>query len=234
MHFATTHWSVVLAAGDQGNLASREALENLCATYWYPLYAYVRPRVRGAEEAKDLTQSFFCHLLEKKGIEKANPERGRFRSFLLTSLKNFLHNQWEKEQAAKRGSGQSPVSINLEQGESRFQSEPHHNLTPEKLFDRSWVLTLLDQVLGRLREELASEGKGDHFDLFKGSLTEGATAEDLARAAEVLGISPAAAKQQAYRLRKRYRELFRQEVARTLAPGEDVDGEIGRLLNCLG
>lgn len=234
MHFATTHWSMVLAAGDQDQQASRAALESLCATYWYPLYAFVRPRVRRAEEAQDLTQAFFCHLLEKKGIEKADPERGKFRAFLLTSLKNFLHNAWEKEKTAKRGGGKSPVSINLEQGESRFLSEPHHTLTPEKLFDRTWVLTLLDLVLNYLREELAGEGKARHFELFKGTLTEGATAEDLRVASEALGISTAAAKQVAYRLRKRYRELFRLEVGRTLAPGEDVDSEIGRLLNCLG
>ncbi len=233
MHFATTHWSLVLTAKDHGDQASRAALECLCSTYWYPLYAYVRPRVRGPEEAKDLTQAFFCHLLEKQGIGKADPERGRFRSFLLASLKNFMNNAREREKAQKRGGGRVLLTIDMEKGESRFLGEPFHTLTPEKQFNRTWVMALLDQVLSMLGEELDKQGKARHFVLFKGSLTDESTPEELRLASEALGISPAAAKQAAYRLRKRYRELFRLEVARTLAPGEDVDSEIGRLLNGL-
>jgi len=233
-HFATTQWSVVLAAGDVGRHEARIALAQLCETYWYPLYAYVRRRVGKVHEAQDLTQAFFSHLLEKQAIARADRSRGRFRDFLVTALKNFLANEWEKARAEKRGGGKVQLSLDFDSGESRYKIEPSHALTAEKLYERGWVLTLLDQVLEGLRIELLEAGKAEHFEQFKGALTGEATAADYQRAAEALGITPAAAKQAAYRMRKRYRRLFREEVARTVADEAEVDDEIGRLLATLG
>jgi RNA polymerase sigma-70 factor (ECF subfamily) len=235
-HFATTQWSVVLAAGDHQRDDAQQALTHLCETYWYPLYSYVRRRVNSVHEAQDLTQAFFFHLLEKDAIAKAQPDRGRFRAFLLTALKNFLANEWGKARAEKRGGGKAKLSLDFGSAESRLQIEPSHELTPEKLYERRWVLTMLDHVLESLRTELAEAaeaGKQHDFEQLKGVLTGEATADDYAEAAEALEITTAAAKQAAYRLRKRYRELFRQEIARTLAPGEDVDDELRRLLRNL-
>ena len=233
-HFATTQWSIVLAAGDIDRQGSRDALAQLCETYWYPLYAYVRRRVHNVHEAQDLTQTFFSCLLEKQTIARADPSRGRFRAFLLTALKNFLTNEWDKTRAAKRGGGKAELSLDFDSGESRYQIEPSHELTPEKLYERRWVLTLLDQVLECLRIELTQAGKLQYFEQFKGALTDETTSDDYTQAAAALGITPAAAKQAAYRMRKHYRELFRAEVARTVAREEDVDQEIGRLLQSLG
>ena len=229
-HFATTQWSIVLAAGDIHHKASREALAQLCERYWYPLYAYVRRRVPERHEAQDLTQTFFSYLLEKQTIAQADRNRGRFRAFLLTALDHFLCNEWYKTRAAKRGAGRAELSLDFDSGESRYQIEPFHDMTPEKLYERQWVRTLLDQVLECLRIELIQSGKQDYFEQFKGALTDGSNSDDYTRAAVVLGITRAAAKQAAYRLRMRYRQLFRAEVARTVDRDEDIDHEIGRLL----
>ncbi|MGI9457913.1 MAG: RNA polymerase sigma factor [Aeoliella sp.] len=233
-HFATTHWSVVLAAGDRNALAAQGALAALCEQYWYPLYVYVRRRVTNVEEAQDLTQAFFAHLIEKQVIARANRDRGRFRSFLLASLKNFLDNEWNKARAEKRGGGKPVLSLDFDSGESRYQIEPAHEMTPEKLYERRWVLTLIDQVLALLQMELADEGKAQHFKYFKKSLIGSATAAEYEFAAKELGITPAAAKQAAYRMRRRYRQLFRDEVARTVADDADVEDEIRRLLRAIG
>jgi RNA polymerase sigma factor (sigma-70 family) len=233
-HFATTQWSVVLAAGNLDKQGSRDALAQLCEAYWYPLYAYVRRRVDNVHEAQDLTQAFFSKLLEKQMIASADRDRGRFRTFLLTALKNFLTNEWNKTLAAKRGGGKVELSLDFDSGESRYRIEPSHDLTPERLYERRWLLTLLDQVLECLRVELTEAGKPRYFEQFKVTLTDEATSDDYDRAAVALGITPAAAKQAAYRLRKRYRELFRAEVARTVDREEDVDQEIGLLLDGLG
>ena len=233
-HFATTRWSIVLAAGQNISGESRGALQTLCQTYWFPVYAYVRRRHSRAEDAQDLTQGFFAHLLSRDAIGKAEPERGRFRAFLLTALKNFLGGEREKAGAEKRGGGTTPLRLDFESGESRLKIEPAHDLTPERLFERRWVLALIDQVLESLRRELAAEGKEGHFEQLKGGIIGEMTAEGYDQAGADLGISAAAAKQAAYRLRKRYRELFRQEVGRTVAEDGDVDNEIGRLLGILG
>ena len=223
----------MLAAGGGGSGESRGALETLCQTYWLPVYAYVRRHAR-AEDAQDLTQGFFAHLLGQNAIGKADPERGRFRGFLLTALKNFLAGEREKAGAEKRGGGKTPLRLDFESGESRLQIEPAHDLTPEKLFERRWVLALIDQVLESLHRELATEGKEGHFEQLKGGIVGEMTSEGYEQAAVALGITAAAAKQAAYRLRKRYRELFRLEVARTVAEDAEVDDEIGRLLGILG
>jgi len=232
-HFATTRWSLVLAAGASHRTDAQVALNELCATYWYPLYAYVRRHVAHVDQAQDLTQAFFAHLLEKKAISRADRSRGRFRAFLLAALKNFLANEWEKARAEKRGGGKSPLSLDFDSGEFRYQTEPAHDTTPEKLYERRWALTLLDRVLERLQAELAAAGKREQFEQLKPALTGEATAADYERAAAELGITPAAAKQAAYRLRKRYRQLLREEVARTVDDETEVDDEIGRLLEAL-
>jgi RNA polymerase sigma-70 factor (ECF subfamily) len=232
--FATTRWSIVLAAGQTVSQESTRALEALCETYWLPVYAYVRRVVVRVEDAQDLTQGFFAQLLEKEAIAKADPERGRFRAFLLTALKNFLTNERLKARAEKRGGGKAALSLDFVSGESRCQIEPSHELTPERLFERRWVLTLLDLVLDYLKIELAEKGKEPHFEKFKAALTGEMASADYEQAAEALGLTAAAAKQAAYRLRKRYRELFRLEVARTVADDSEVDDEIGRLLESLG
>ena len=231
--FATTRWSIVLAAGQSVSPESRRALESLCEAYWFPVYAYVRRLVARVEDAQDLTQGFFTHLLDKDAIAKANPDRGRFRAFLLTALKNFFANEWHKDHAEKRGGGQRALSLDFDSGESRYQIEPAHELTPEKLFERRWVLTLLDQVLNSLKMELAHAGKESQFEQLKAAIVGEMASTDYERAAAALGITSAAAKQAAYRMRKRYRELFRQEVARTVEDDSEVDDEIGRLLETL-
>ena len=172
-------------------------------------------------------------MLEKRAIASADRNRGRFRAFLLTAFKNFLSNQRERARAEKRGGGKAELALDFDTGESRYQIEPSHALTAEKLYERRWVLMLVDQVLERLRSELIEAGKAKDFEQFKGALTGEATAADYERAAAVLGLTPAAAKQAAYRLRRRYRQLFRQEVARTVADETEVDDEIGRLLQIL-
>lgn len=231
--FATTRWSIVLAAGQAVSQESKRALESLCESYWIPVYAYVRRTVASVEGAQDLTQGFFAYLLEKDAVAKADPKRGRFRAFLLTALKNFLANERHKARAEKRGGGKAALSLDFDSGESRCQLEPSHELTPERLYERRWVLTLLDQVLYGLRIELAEAGKEPHFEKLKAALTGEMASADYEQAAEALGITAAAAKQAAYRLRKRYRELFRLEVARTVADDSEVDDEIGRLLETL-
>ncbi len=232
--FATTQWSMVLAAGRGDDRDAQAALSQLCESYWYPLYAYVRRRVKNVDNAQDLTQSFFTHLLEQGVVARADRSRGRFRAFLLTSLKNFLANEWQKEQTQKRGGQRLTLSLDFDAGESKFRLEPAHELTPEKLFERQWVMTLLDCVLERLRAELVAAGKREHFDHLKAGLVSDSEPADYKQAAEALGMTLAAAKQAAYRLRKRYRQLFREEVSRTVADEKEVDEEIGQLLATLG
>ncbi|MEO1995519.1 MAG: sigma-70 family RNA polymerase sigma factor [Planctomycetaceae bacterium] len=231
--FATTQWSVVLAAAELPAEEGQRALAQLCETYWYPLYAFVRGRVTSIPEAQDLTQDFFTHLLERRAIEKAQPDRGRFRAFLLTCLKNFLNNEWQKDRRQKRGGSRSLLSLDFESAESRLRLEPYHDVTPEKIFERRWVLTVLNQVLGKLQAQCARDGKSQHFDQLKSCLTGQATAADYDRAAQALGITPAAAKQSTYRLKKQYRQLFRDEIARTLADEQDLDDEMGQMLENL-
>jgi DNA-directed RNA polymerase specialized sigma24 family protein len=232
--FATTHWSVVLAAGRRGSPQSEAALAALCQAYWFPLYAYVRRVGHSVNDAQDLTQDFFARLLEKQYLATADPQRGKFRCFLLTSLKHFLANAGDRAKARKRGGGVRHLSLNLECGESRVQLEPSHDLTPEWLFERHWVLTLLHLVMGRLQAEYESSGKAEQFERLKGALTGSGERLPYAVLAAELGISEEAARQAASRLRKRYRELLREEVAQTLAETGDVDEEIRNLFAAFG
>lgn len=231
--FATTQWSIVLRAAQPEDSEARAALELLCRRYWFPLYAFARRRVATIPEAQDLTQEFFLRLLEKNSLAAASPERGRFRSFLLTSLKNFLNNEWDRANAQKRGGGRERLSLDWETGESRLSLEPAHANTPEREFERQWALTLLDNVVRRLQDEFAAAGKARHFELLKETLTgDRATVEYSIVAAE-LSMTEEAVRQAAHRLRKRYRELLREEVAATVENDSEVEDEIGRLLAAL-
>jgi RNA polymerase sigma-70 factor (ECF subfamily) len=231
--FDTTHWSVILAAGQRSSSGSSEALSALCQSYWYPLYAYARSAVRNADEAQDLTQEFFARLLEKDYLAVAQPQRGRFRSFLLTVFKRFLANEWDKARAQKRGGGRSPISLDFAAGERRYVCEPADDLTPERIYDRQWALTLLDRVLARLRAEFVQAGKDKHFDQLKAFLTGQKAAVSYAEVARELDMTEGAAKVAAHRMRRRYRELLRAEIAETVSGPEEVEDEIRRLFNTL-
>ncbi len=231
--FATTQWSIVLRAAQPDDSAARAALEMLCRRYWFPLYAFARRRVATLPEAQDLTQEFFLRLLENNSLAAASPERGRFRSFLLTSLKNFLANEWDRANAQKRGGGRERLSLDWETGESRLSLEPTHTNTPEREFERQWALTLLDAVVRRLQDEFAASDKSRQFELLKETLTGGRAAMDYSATAAELQMSEEAVRQAAHRLRKRYRELLREEVAATVESDIEVEDEIGRLFEAL-
>jgi RNA polymerase sigma-70 factor (ECF subfamily) len=225
---------LVLHAGNRRDRDADAALAALCERYWYPLYAYVRRRTADVHEAQDLTQEFFARLLEKNTLGSASPERGRFRSFLLTAVKNFLANQWDRANAQKRGGGLRRLSLDLECGESRLRLEPAHDLTPERLFERQWVLTLLDLVMRRLQGEYQALGKGGQFEQLKGALTGDRDRLPYAALGVELGMSEEAARQAASRLRKRYRELLREEVSHTVAEPGDAEDEIRNLFEAIG
>jgi DNA-directed RNA polymerase specialized sigma24 family protein len=228
--FAATRWSLVLAAGGRRSTPnSRQALETLCQTYWYPLYVYVRRRVSDVHEAQDLTQAFFASLLERDALEAADRERGRFRSFLLTAFKHFLSDERDKAKAQKRGGGRRAIRLNLETGESRFALEPADELTPERLYEKQWALTFLDHVLRRLEDEFAGKGKDKQFQALKPFLAGETEPDSYEIAARDLGISAAAAKVAAHRARRRYREILRAEIAETVAGPQEVDDEIRHL-----
>ena len=232
--FVTTHWSLVLSARDSQSPQSAEALEKLCRTYWYPLYAYARRMGQSKENAEDLTQAFFARLLEKNFLQAAEPERGRFRSFLLVALKRFMANEWDRERAQKRGGGQAHVPLDTQLAERKFQAEtPAGETTPDRLYERRWALTLLEQTMARLRAEFAGAGKTAEFDKLKSFLTADKREIPYAAVATELGLSESTLRVAVHRLRKRYRELFREEIAHTLAEGEDVDTELRHLLTVL-
>ncbi len=228
--FATTHWSVVLAAGHEHGTAARDALESLCRTYWYPLYAYVRRSGRDPEEAKDLTQQFFAGLLEADKLGFADPARGRFRTFLLTALKHFLANEWKKQNRQKRGGGQTLLSLDAAAGEERFAAEPPDPVTPETTYERRWAATLLERVLELLGEECAAKGQSSQFEQLKPSLWGERRDSGLAEIAVRLGMSEGALKTAAHRMRARYRELLRAEIAHTVASPAEIDEELRHLV----
>jgi RNA polymerase sigma factor (sigma-70 family) len=231
--FQTTHWSLVLAAGKLTSPESAKALAELCQAYWGAVYVFVRRQIADVHEAQDLTQAFFTQLLDKNIVAVAQPSRGRFRSFLLTSVRNFLLNEWDKQKALKRGGGQKVLALDFQQADSKHSLEPADTLTPERLFERQWALALLDQVMARLRAEYVKARKENLFDRLKGTMSGGEADTSLAEIAEQLGISANAAKVAAHRLRKRYRELLRGEVGQTLADAEEIDDEIRQLFAAL-
>jgi RNA polymerase sigma-70 factor (ECF subfamily) len=230
--FRTTHWSLVIDARERGDKSAEAALAELCQRYWYPLYAYVRRRVGNVAEAQDLTQEFFARLLEKNVLASASQERGRFRSFLLAAMKNFLANEWDKAKAAKRGGGRRVLPMVFDTAESRLSLEPAHDLTPERLYERQWALTLLELVVARLEREFTTAGKQTQFTALRPAIA-GSQVIDYPAAASQLGMSEDAVRQAAHRLRRRYRELLREELAQTVAHPADVDDEIRSLFDTL-
>lgn len=232
--FATTHWSVVLTAGDARAPAASQALAQLCEGYWYPIYAYVRRRVSGVHEAQDLTQAFFEQLLERRAFEAADPERGRFRAFLLTACKRILINEWHKDRAVKRGGGRRPLSFDFDSGESKLGLVAADTLTPDELYDQKWAITLLERVMDQLRAEYAAKDRLAYFETLKNYLAGSPQDASFATAAQALGISDTTAKVAAHRMRKRYRELLRGEIAQTVERPEEIDEEIRDLFNVLG
>ncbi|MGZ4962586.1 MAG: RNA polymerase sigma factor [Limisphaerales bacterium] len=231
--FVTTRWSVVLAAGRSDTTHSRDALARLCQTYWYPLYAYVRRRGHNADEAQDLTQEFFARLLEKHSIASADPGRGRFRSFILTALNNFLAQEWEKARAQKRGGGAELFSLDLARAEDRYDLEPAILETPDKDFDKKWALALLETVMLQLEHEYKTEGKSDVFNALKQTLAGSRESQPYADLAKQLNTTEAAIKVTVHRLRKRYRELLQNEIANTVSSPEEIKEEMRHLFAAL-
>ncbi len=231
--FATTRWSVVIAAGGLPSPDSRDALESLAQAYWHPLYAYIRRRVSDVNEAQDLTQAFFAELLEKNYVGQATAERGRFRSFLLTAFKHFLGKEWEKAKAQKRGGGRLSIPLNFQSADSSFCIEPPAGLTAEQEYDRQWAISLLTRITERLQSEFENAGKAAQFEQFKGFLIGDPAGSTYAQAAEQLGMTEAAAKKAASRMRQRYRELLREEIAQTVSRDDEVEDEIRSLFAAL-
>lgn len=217
---------------------AQDALEKLCRTYWYPLYAYVRRRGYSPPDAEDLTQEFFAWLLERKWLGKADPQRGRFRSFLLTSISNFLANEWDKARTQKRGGGRV-ISLERDEAENRYTwqplsySVPESSFTPEQSFEWRWALTLLDQVMGRLSAEFEQEGKKELFEALKPCLLGESTGQPYAALAAKLGMTEGSVKVTVHRLRQRYRQLLREEIASTVAAPDEVEEELRYLFSVL-
>ena len=234
-HFATTRWSLVLAAGADASTADvHQALATLCETYWYPLYGFLRSRGYDAENAQDLTQAFFARLLEKRAISQADPARGRFRSFLLASLKHFAANEHDREIAKKRGGGATTVSLEVEGAEGRFQMEPPSDETPERIFDRRWALELLARVMSRLEAQASDGGRHAQFERLKTYLTGDQPQLSYADTAAQLGMSEGAVKVAVHRLRRQFRDLVRDEIAHTVASPEEVEDELRHLWSAVG
>jgi RNA polymerase sigma-70 factor (ECF subfamily) len=231
--FVTTRWSVVLAAGLSASAESERALAQLCRTYWYPLYAFVRRQGRSPEDAEDLTQGFFAHLLEKKALGEVERTKGNFRSFLLASLKNFLANEWNRQHAAKRGGKHSVVSLDDDMAEDRYLREASHDSTPEKLFEQSWALTVLETVLQQLRKQYDAAGKGRLFEALRDHLIGEENASYASAAAE-LGIKEGAARMAVLRMRRHFGYLLRREIAHTVADLGEMDGELRHLFASIG
>ena len=224
---------MVLTAGHSDTTLARDALARLCQTYWHPLYAYVRRLGNSPHDSQDLTQEFFARLLEKNYLAGADESRGRFRSFLLAALKHFLANEWDKARAQKRGGGRIPIPINIGTAETSCGFEPVDNVTAEKIYERRWALTLLAQVLRRLREEYVQAGREKLFEQLKPTLTEASRTVRYAEMAVRLGTSEGAVKVAVHRLRQRYREVLRAEIADTVASPAEVEDELRNLFAAL-
>jgi RNA polymerase sigma-70 factor (ECF subfamily) len=210
------------------------ALETLCRTYWYPLYAYVRRRGYSPEDAQDFTQEFFTRLLARHRLGTADPRRGRFRSFLLTAMKNFLADEWDKARTCKRGGGLPTVPLPIEAAESRYGAEPVDHVSPEQVFEKHWAMTLLEDVLTCLRAEYERAGKAELFAALNPCLVGERAAQPYAELARELGLSQSAVKSAVHRLRQRYRQLLRSQIAHTVAAPDEVDDELGYLFTILG
>ena len=231
--FTTTHWSVVVAAGDAALPEAVEALEILCRAYWYPLYAYVRRRGHSPEDAQDLTQDFFQRLLASDWIARADQAKGRFRTFLLCGLKNFLANEWQKSGRLKRGAGKIFVALDGLEAEERYRVEPAELASADKLFERRWALTLLEAVLQRLEAEQAGPNAIEQFSALREVLVGEPSDEGYAALARQFGVAENTVKSWVHRLRVRYRELLREAVAQTVDGSEEVQDELRFLARVL-
>jgi RNA polymerase sigma-70 factor (ECF subfamily) len=231
--FKSTHWSEVMAACNTNSPRAKEALERLCRTYWYPLYAYVRRKGNSADDAQDLTQEFFARLLSKNYLSVADRNRGRFRSFLLGSLEHFLAREWTRAHAQKRGGGGTVLSLDAMEAEDRYRLEPAHELRADRIFDRRWATTLLHQAMNQLREECAANQKAELFGKVEGLLSGEKGDASYADIAAALGTSEGAIKVAVHRLRQRYGELVRAEIAQTVATPAEADEELQYLFSVL-
>lgn len=229
--FATTHWTAVITAGRGSSPEAEVALEELCRTYWFPLYVYVRRQTATREDAEDLTQAFFARFLEKNYLESLTAQKGRFRAFLLAALKHFLANEWDRANRQKRGGGTTPLSLDWQDADARYQIEPVDNSSPDKLYDRAWAVTLLEKVLGRLRDENPAPEQAKQFDQLRGYLMVGTSAIPYGEAASRLNVSEGAVRVAVHRLRRRYRELLREEIGQTLSDPTQVDEEMRTLFS---
>ena len=229
--FPTTHWSIVINAGAGSESVARVALEALCRHYWYPLYAFVRRQGRAHHEAEDCTQEFLARLLATDAVARARPERGRFRTFLLTALRNFLTNEWHRAQAAKRGGGQAVVSLDWSDAEKRFAHEPADpGLTPEQAFDRNWARGLIESALAALRADYEKRGQGALFAELAPLVWGSAAEETLAAPAQRLGLNAHAFTVALQRVRQRLGERLRADVAETVADPAEIDAELRHLI----
>ena len=231
--FATTHWSVVLQAGQPGAPGYQQALETLCRGYWFPLYAYLRRHGYDSHQAEDCTQAFFCKVLEKQVLRLADSKRGRFRSFLLATLKNFLADERDRARAQKRGGGRKLLSIDFNEAENQYALEPADRLSPEKLFDKSWALTVLERTMACLKTELARKNKKEFFDHLKIYLTAEKGSIPYRDTAAELNMTEAAVRTAVHRLRRHYRKSLRDEIAQTVATEDQIDEEIDDLFAAL-
>jgi RNA polymerase sigma factor (sigma-70 family) len=230
VQFATTHWSIVLAAGDPASPKARAALETLCQTYWYPLYAYLRRTGHQPADAEDLVQGFFLHLLRREVLHAVQREGGRFRSFLLATLKHFLSDEQDKAAAKKRGGEHQFISWEQGNAEQRFLREPVDIESADRLFERRWALTLLERAMSRLHEECVAAGNAERFAKLKGFVSGEKGALSYAEAAERTDLTPSALKSAIFRLRRRYHEVIREEVSQTVADPREVEEELRYLL----
>jgi DNA-directed RNA polymerase specialized sigma24 family protein len=231
--FPTTHWSRVIRAVDAASPDAQVALESLCAVYWYPLYAFIRHRGHAPDAAADLVQGLFAHILEHNTLAAADPRRGRFRTFLLAVCRHFLADQSDERLARKRGGGRKFISIDTSNAESRYRAEPADALTAERLFEHAWALAMLERVLGILRQEYEQAGKGTLFQGLEPSLAGGPGGQHFAAIAKALGMTAGAVQTAAHRLRRRYRELVRDEIASTIDDPAEIDAEIRDLFAAL-
>jgi len=231
--FATTHWTVVLGARESGSPDAEAALEALCRSYWGALYAYVRRSGRSPADAADLTQAFFVSFLERCSLKAVDPSKGKFRSFLLKALNHFLADEWRRDHALKRGGSHTRLSLDTEDWESRFGRDLRSEQTPELLFERRWALALFARALDRLRVEFTGAGRSEEFDHLKEFLTQPSHKGAYSAVATQLGMEEGAVSVRVHRLRKRYRELVREEVARTVSTPGEVEEELRHLLAVL-
>lgn len=228
--FPTTHWSVVLTTAPPESPQAAQALETLCRSYWYPLYACVRRQGHSPEDAQDLTQEFFARLLARDYIARADPQRGKFRTFLLTGLKRFLCDEWDKARRLKRGGGQQIISFDAQVAEDRYRLEPRDEVTPERVFERTWTTTLLERAATRLREEYTAAGKPELYECLTDFRLDAPEQPAYAEAAARLQLGESAVKSAIHRLRQRHHQLVREEIAQTVADPAELDDEIRHLL----